>query len=286
MANLLLFAAGTGLIAFVLYDFLRTTISLSGLGPASSVVAHTLWRLSRQFEPWSERQLGLAFRGFIGPTILAAIAAAWIVLHLVGYTLMYAASSSLRIDGTDAPATLIERIAFAGSALSTLGASIAEPTNGWWDALSMIAAVNGMIVLTLSVSFILNVLQTTAAARVLAARYHALRSSGGGHGSCGTLQRIAPLGPDFCKMAVDLSGSSLSGMFVPSDPVMDFAKVVSEICDLIQSDGGLTSNGSTEDGEFAELRWGIALLGRQSPTGEDLDGIDAAGRWARYFSLP
>lgn len=44
--------------------------------------------------------------------------------------------------------------------------------------LSMIVALNGMILLTLSVSFLLSILQTTNSARTFASRFRALKAPG------------------------------------------------------------------------------------------------------------
>ena len=101
MTNVLLLVGGALLVAFVLYDFLRTAISLSGLGPISSAIAYALWSAARHCVPWSERRLGLDIRGLIGPTILSAIALSWIIFTLAGYTLMYAAGPSLSLNDGD-----------------------------------------------------------------------------------------------------------------------------------------------------------------------------------------
>ena len=73
-----------------------------------------------------------------------------------------------------ARAAAAETVAFAGASLSTVGARLAEPAAGTWDILSAVAAMNGMIMLTLSVSFIMNVWQTTRHARSVALRIAAL----------------------------------------------------------------------------------------------------------------
>ena len=284
VVSVLLFVTGTGVILCVLYDFFRSTISLSGLGPLSSLTASVLWRTARRVEPWCERRLGLRYRRLIGPAILSAVAGSWIILHLAGYVLLYAAGPSLTKSDTGAPADLIETIAFAGSALSTLGASIVEPTNGWWDALSMIAAINGMVVLTLSVSFILNILQTTTAARALAARYNALNSSQDGSDSRQELARIAPLGSDLCEVALKLKGSPLPGFFVPDDPGLSFAAAVERMCDLLDEEERAPSPDA--DFDIAEIRLGIALLGRHVGAGAEEGEVEAARSWARARRWP
>jgi hypothetical protein len=272
-------------VIFVLYDFLKTTISLSGLGPISRSVAGGLWSVGRRLAVWSERRLGKDVRGLVGPTILASIAATWITLQLLGYTLMYAAGLSLVVSGTDAPATLLDKIAFSGSALSTLGASIVSPTGGWWDLLSMIAAVNGMIVLTLAVSFILNVLQTTTEARGLAVRCHALVPDPVTGDRAAALREVAPLGSDLCAVAVRISASPLPGMFVPSDPTMNFPHAVLYLCDLLDDDGPTTPEGD-DDGDVRQLRAALGLLRLHSGDEAGSSELLSARSWAVRYSLP
>lgn len=286
MPDILLFIAGSALVIFVLYDFLRTAISLSGLGPMSWWIAFPIWAVARQVAPWSERRLGLGVRGAIGPTILAVMAAAWIAVPLIGYTSMYAAGPSLVMNETDDPAGLIDRIAFAGSALSTLGASIVTPTSGWWDMLSMLAAVHGMIVMTLSVSFILTILQTTMEARGLAARCNALIGSEDPHQASAALRRIEPLGAQLCMLAVKLDASPLPGMFVPTDPTMNFPETVSRICDLLVAELAHGKGQSGDVGSADELRSAFHLIGRPARQGGSGEAFDPTQAWAARFSLP
>lgn len=150
----------------------------------------------------------------------------------------------------------------------------------------MIVAVNGMIVLTLSVSFILTVLQTTMAARGLAVRINALTCNVAIDDRVAALRRIGPLGADFCMVAVKLSASPLPGMFVPSDPMMNFPGAVARVCDLRgyrKSDAGFS--GSLED-DTQELEAGLRLLGHHVGGDGRLDDVEAARARALQFSLP
>ena len=114
--------------------------------------------------------------GLLGPVILLAVAGTWVLLHLCGYVLILRGGLSLVQADTGEPATWVQTVTFAGSTLSTLGASTVQVTGGWWDILSMVAAMNGMILLTLAVSFLLNIPQTTNSARTFASRFHAVKA--------------------------------------------------------------------------------------------------------------
>ncbi|MDN5568671.1 MAG: hypothetical protein L0G27_08010 [Paracoccus sp. (in: a-proteobacteria)] len=192
-------------------------------------------------------------------------------LHLVGYVVMYRSGLSLVQTQSGDPASLVQTVAFAGSALSTLGASTVKVTGGWWDILSMIAAVNGMIVLTLSVSFVLNIVQTTNSARIFATRYHALVAGAGSD----KRQRVLQLAPDLSAVVVKLTASRLTGVFVPDDPVMDFPNSILDLCDLVRSE---------QVSDMSELRSALALLGRQM-RGKSGDDLEAARFWVQQHTI-
>lgn len=167
----MLIFTGVALVLIVFYDFLRTTISLSGTGFISRAIADGLWRLGSKSTLVLEQTVGLSIRGLLGPVILLTVAGTWVLLHLCGYVLILRGGLSLVQTDTGDPATWVQTVAFAGSTLSTLGASTVQVTGGWWDILSMVAAMNGMILLTLAVSFILNILQTRTAPEPLPAAF-------------------------------------------------------------------------------------------------------------------
>ena len=283
MTDLILFTAGAIVVAVIFYDFLRTTISMSGLGLFSRGLAKSLQKLGFSVARWSERQFGTSIRGFIGPSILSVIALNWIVLHAIGYVLMFRAGMSLVDSQSGDPATLVQTTAFIGSVLSTLGASTVQVTDGWWDILSMIAAVNGMIVLTLSVSFLFNILQTTAKARAFAVRYRALKSESSDTDRSETLKRVAALGPDLCQVAVQFTACPLTGVFVPDDTKMDFPAAVLDLCDFLEGKDAVFGGDRITGIDGVELRAAIAVLGRHISAGED--AFASVRAWARTHTL-
>ncbi|WPZ34554.1 hypothetical protein T8K17_00130 [Thalassobaculum sp. OXR-137] len=94
----------------------------------------------------------------------------WIAMTCAGWLLVFRSGTpAVVVSETDAPADWAQTLAFVGSALSTVGASNAQASNTFWDNVAMVAAVNGMVVLTLSVTFVLNVTQTVVKGRGFAA---------------------------------------------------------------------------------------------------------------------
>ena len=270
----MLIFTGVALVLIVFYDFLRTTISLSGTRFISRAIADGLWRLGSKSTLVLEQTVGLSIRGLLGLVILLTVAGTWVLLHLCGYVLILRGGLSLVQTDTGDPATWVQTVAFAGSTLSTLGASTVQVTGGWWDILSMVAAMNGMILLTLAVSFILNILQTTNSARTFACRFHAVKAGApDGHVS----KHLEGLGSDLTTVVVMLTASPLPRFFVPSDPTMDFPRALIELCDLVE-------NGTLVD--TSEVVAAIRLLGRHLGTLSDHNEIAAARKWALRHTIP
>lgn len=277
MTDPLTFAIALLIWSTVIYDFLRTTISLNGVGPLTSSVVRVLWKPGRFLTLTTEQRFGFTVRGLIGPAILSLLAGSWVVLHLTAYTLFYLSGPSLEVTATAEPANVVQTLAYAGAALSTLGASIVQPTNGWWDVLSMVAALNGMIVLTLSVSFLLNIIQWTIAARHWAVRYNAVTHHGGD---------AKGLGSELSEIGVTLTATPLMGVFVPKDSTMSFPHALLDLARSMEADGVLSWDAQPADHETASLRYGIGLIGRHIATRRYGTDFEAARQWASDFHLP
>lgn len=158
--NLLLLIAGILLLALTVADFGYSTIGTNKTGPLTRYVAAAFWAIFAKSArlPGRSPLLRLA-----GPVIMSGVAFFWIALTSIAWLLIFRSEpGALVMQSSGEPAGWPETYAFVGSSLSTVGASNARPSSALWDNLSMVAAVNGMIVLTLSVTFVLNVTQTVA----------------------------------------------------------------------------------------------------------------------------
>jgi hypothetical protein len=138
----------------------------------------------------------------------------------------------------------------------------------------MVAAMNGMILLTLAVSFLLNILQTTNSARTFASRFHAVKAR---KPSGDISSQFEGLGSDLTGVVVMLTASPLPRFFVPSDTTMDFSTTIVELCDLIET-GTLATT--------SEIANAISLLGRHLGTSLDGNEVVAARMWAVRYTIP
>ena len=150
--------AGLAVALFVLLDFLLTTISLRRQGPLTEIVSTLLGRVIRRLAP--------AARDYGGPITLSALAAAWITGQWIGWTLVFFGARRHLIGPDQAPEIgLWDTLGFAGSTLSTLGIGVVTPLAPWVHVLVVLASICGMLVLTLSVTYVINVSEVATSSR-------------------------------------------------------------------------------------------------------------------------
>ena len=164
--NAWLLVAGMTVLAASLADFVLTTIGAQRVGALTRRVAQAAWWSAKGVvRLWPGRPPAWMHRA-VGPFVMTNIALVWIAGCGLGWTLIYAAANPLTIDGE--PVGWLERFAYVGSQLSTDGSALAQPAETMWDAIAVFVAINGMVVLTLAVSFVLNVTSTVSQGRAFA----------------------------------------------------------------------------------------------------------------------
>lgn len=160
--NLLLVVLGTAVLVVVTIDQFAT---IAGTGAGSGLVVHRLndglWRLAlRVHRMWpSHRRLAV-----IGTGLLVLTPLVWILGLWVGWTAIFAASTDAVVDGQGRePATLLGRIYFAGFSLFTLGLGDLHPGTDGWRMLTVLAALMGLAMVTLSITYLVPVVQAATA---------------------------------------------------------------------------------------------------------------------------
>jgi hypothetical protein len=172
--TLLLVLSGLALIGVATADALTTTVSLgSGAGPVTSVVSRSVWAVARAIWPHRHGALRRA-----GVAVLLCSILSWIVLVWAGWSLVFSAADAAVVDAlTGAPASVEQRIYFAGYTLLTLGNGDFRPDGPLWRMATVLAAGNGFGLVTLSISYLVPVVSAATEKRQLAAHLHALGPS-------------------------------------------------------------------------------------------------------------
>lgn len=166
---------GAVLLAIAVLDLLWTTLWIEeGAGPLTSRLMVTMWRLIRRAGRDRPRTRTLA-----GPAILLVSLTTWIALLWSGWTLVFAGGESALTDTLNrGPISWADRFYFAGYTMFTLGNGDFVPKAGIWQIVTTLASASGMLFITLSVTYILSVLDAVTQKRSFASDVSGLGSNG------------------------------------------------------------------------------------------------------------
>ena len=154
---------GTALVAFALVDALWTTVAPRGAGPVAGRVGRGVYALAKALG-------GGRAPGWTGPATLVAAFLWWVVALWLGWWLVFSADPASVVDPkTNAPADALARAYAVGTYLWTLGlGAIWAPGSGGWGVIASAVALNGFAVVTLVVTYVLQVVGAVTGARQLA----------------------------------------------------------------------------------------------------------------------
>lgn len=160
--NVPMLLAGILFVLGVGYDIVQTALRLGqGGGPLTLHLASRLWRLALRFPRILQAS---------GVLILLVIVFVWVLSSWVGWSLIFAASdASVVATATGFPADLVGKIYFAGYTIFTLGNGDYKPV-GAWQLATVVASVNGLMVVTLSITYLVPLLSAVVERRALAER--------------------------------------------------------------------------------------------------------------------
>ncbi|MBF6558406.1 MAG: two pore domain potassium channel family protein [Acidimicrobiales bacterium] len=214
-------AAGAALVLFVLRDIFHTVGHPEGQGSLSRFVLSTTWRLSR-------------LRGgrgrLAGPLALLAVILVWGTLAVVGWALLYwpsvptgfvyATGSGPSPGGTN---RILDALYISMVTMSTLGFGDIAPAAGWLRIANPLEAFFGFALLTVAVSWVLQIYPALNRRRVLAIRLSSLRRASvlvrlrddNSALPPGVLERLST---DIIQALVDLSEYSETYYFPDADP--------------------------------------------------------------------
>ncbi len=196
----------------VMSDFLLTTVGTNDSSPIAIRIAKVAFRLFRRLPDTNIKHK------IIGPLVVASVATWWILsVNLAWAMIFYGISDSIVDQGTGQPASPIGFVSHVGHLLSTVGGGATSPANSNIALLGVVVGVNGMIVLTLSVSFVMTTTQTVVHGRRLLLY---LRAE---HGN------DLPLLKDMAGLTAELNAAPFALFFSHQDPQMRIPEKLTEI---------------------------------------------------------
>nr|WP_299245164.1 potassium channel family protein [uncultured Halomonas sp.] len=163
IGNPLLGVIGFMLIAIAAYDAIQTTLSASNSGPLTNRLINGVGEI---FLKIHRRRKSHAMLNALGPWITVLLIIFWVSLVWLGWFLLFCSVPYAVVNSTTkVMATAVERFYFVGYTISTLGYGDYVPGDNVWRFLSTLAAVNGLFLFTLAVTYIVPVVSATVQKR-------------------------------------------------------------------------------------------------------------------------
>ncbi|WP_370326199.1 potassium channel family protein [Euzebya sp.] len=168
--SVLAILGGLLVLGAVIVDVVPTAIA-SGLpgGWLTRRVGSRLWD--------GVRKVGGDNHAFIqlgGTTLVIGLLVTWIVLLVLGWWLLFLGLGRIEGASSGQPASAFQTLYFTGYVVSTLGNGEFVPGTGIGQALTAIASASGILVLTLSITYLVPVLDAVSTKRRLATTLHAI----------------------------------------------------------------------------------------------------------------
>ncbi len=162
---------GAFLLFVAVVDILWTTLWVEGgAGPLTSRLMSSTWKTLKAVSGERPRVLS-----FSGPLILILGLTMWIALLWTGWTFLFAGGEGSLIDTRNTgPISWTERFYFVGYTVFTMGNGDFTPNGGIWQVATALTTASGMLFVTLSVTYILNVLSAVTQKRSLASSINGL----------------------------------------------------------------------------------------------------------------
>lgn len=158
----LLFALGAGIVILTFLDFFYTTLSGKGFWKISGSANSTL---SKIILLSSQKSL-INFSGLLHIILSTTL---WLIMLLCGCFFVFASSETMVVASTSKePASLLERLYFTCYTISTLGMGDFEPGNNLSKVLTGFLSFSGFILLTIAMTYLLNVISAVLQKKQLA----------------------------------------------------------------------------------------------------------------------
>lgn len=159
---------GVIIILWALMEALWTALWIDGnSGPMTSRLTTLLWNSLR----WIDQGKNHRFLSLSGPLILFCTVTTWVILLWLGWSLLfYADPHSLQNTQSQRPTDFSDILWYVAYTLFTVGNGDFSPQGSIWEILSGILAFTGMSLVTLSITYLLQVLSAVVNKRTFASQ--------------------------------------------------------------------------------------------------------------------
>jgi len=165
MPDFMLTILGVMVLGLCLYDFALTTFMPSGQGPVTAFLNHVIFQGLFRL---SGRQGRSPVLKYAGMAIIFTILLTWVLLLWTGFTLIFISDAYSVLNGQNKlPADTFEKIYYVGYTIATLGVGDYVAGDDGWRVITAMTAFMGLIIITLSITYLVPVLSNAAQKRTL-----------------------------------------------------------------------------------------------------------------------
>lgn len=162
--------AGGVLVGWTVIEVFWTAMGKGG-GPVTMRLSSIGWKFSLLVG----RRLPRPFLGAAGVTLVLVAVMGWIGMLWIGWSLIFMGAPEAVVRASSGEiATAAERVYFAGYTLFTLGLGDFRPEGTLWRWLASLSSLNGLFVITFSVTYLIPIVQANVRKRQIATVISAL----------------------------------------------------------------------------------------------------------------
>ncbi|WP_240730767.1 potassium channel family protein [Deinococcus sp. S9] len=176
MLRSLLWLPGAVLVLGVLLDLLASSMQ-TGEGRLLRLIHRLLYTLIQAVAQVGGRR----YLAWSGAVLVVGTLWTWVSLSWLGWSLVFWSKPQALVGAsTGTPADLWDVLYFVGYTMTTLGLGDLKPIYTGWRLLSDLTALDGFVLITFAISFVVPVAQAQAGRRILALRIHRLGATAQG----------------------------------------------------------------------------------------------------------
>jgi hypothetical protein len=147
---------GVLIILFTVYDMSITVLGSQGAGIYTDFLTKYIWKLFLRIANFNGNSPVLKYAGTI---IVIIIMANWIIWLWIGTSFIFLSHDNIIVEtNTGEPASISGVIYFSGYILATLGNGDLKPQGEIWRLITNILSFSGLVFITMTVSYLMNVL--------------------------------------------------------------------------------------------------------------------------------
>lgn len=171
-----LMLAGLVLLAAVAVDVLRTVLDVShGGGPITGAMGRRVWL---RLVAWHHRGLPGSVLRVGGLLVTVSVVGIWLAGLIAGWGLIYLSGESALVSGSSGvPVGVVDRLYFASGGLFTQSLGDVLPGSSFWRMVTAANVGSGLLVLTLSITYAVPVIEAATRRRVFASTVATLGDS-------------------------------------------------------------------------------------------------------------